>query len=318
MKLLPNFMDCLNYAAEQNAAAVLITITRTRGSAPRDAGTRMAVALATDAAALIVGGTIGGGNLEYKALEIAQNMLKSEPKNALEMPVFETTTSSSDPSRENRAFPLGASLGQCCGGWVEMRFEVITAAQNVSTAYWIQALRDAPPPNAFNVMLFGAGHVAQALAPMLCAIGANVVWIDNREGAFEWGNHIKSANIETITTDAPEAEIANAPSGTYFIVMTHSHALDQVITHAMLQRDDASFYGLIGSKTKRKLFDNRLSMRGFSQSALGNLTCPLGIEGINSKEPAAIALAITAQIQQRKEQLSVSAQMKSQTKINYA
>lgn len=300
MKLLPNFMDCLNIAASQNAPAVLITITRTKGSAPRNAGTKMAVALqAEDASQLFVGGTIGGGNLEFKALEIAQNLLQSSANDTLETP-------------ENRAFPLGASLGQCCGGWVEMRFEVITAAQNLAPANWIQTLRNAPPPNSFSVMLFGAGHVAQALAPMLSAIGAKVVWVDNREGAFTWGNHIASANIETITTDAPEAEIARAPRGTYFIVMTHSHALDQVITHAMLQRDDAHFYGLIGSKTKRKLFENRLFMRGLSQSLLEKLVCPLGIEGIKSKEPAAIALAITAQIQQRKEQLAVTAQITSQ------
>ncbi len=310
MKLLPQFFDCLNQAITRQIPAVLVTVTRTKGSTPRDAGTKMAVTLAeTLPSSLIVGGTIGGGNIEFKALEIAHQWLtkmqRTSGLNVLEMP-------------EYRAFPLGASLGQCCGGWVELRFEAMPLADKGVLTEWVANLKAAATTNPFDVMLLGAGHVAQALAPMLSAIGAQVRWIDTREGVFSWGAAIGLANVETCVSDTPEAEISNAPAGIFFIIMTHSHALDQQLTQAILKRDDANFYGLIGSKTKRRLFENRLSMRGYSQSTIAKLTCPLGIDGIKSKEPAAIALAITAQIQLCREQLQHAPRVAAQTLTNYA
>jgi xanthine dehydrogenase accessory factor len=308
MKFLRSFLDCFDYATVHCATAVLVTITRTKGSAPRNAGTRMAVALhANDAASLIVGGTIGGGNLEHKVLEIARQWLEN---------MHQLGCESSLDAPEYKAFPLGASLGQCCGGWVEVRFEAVKPADLLVADGWLQALREATEISALRVMLFGGGHVAQALVPMLCAIGAKVTWVESREGAFTWGDYVPNVSVATIIADAPEVKISHAASGTYFLIMTHSHALDQTLTQAVLRRDDASFYGLIGSKTKRKLFENRLAMRGFSQATIAKLTCPLGIDGINSKEPAAIALAITAQIQQRREQLACTVQAASNNKSN--
>ncbi len=314
MKFLRSFLDCFDYAAARAAPVVLVTIMRTKGSAPRNAGTRMAVALEDSshdednvATALIVGGTIGGGNLEHKVLEIARQWLETIRQHGTENPL---------EAPEYKAFPLGASLGQCCGGWVEVRFDAVMAVDLLASDGWVQVLREDAELSTCHVMLFGAGHVAQALVPMLCAIGAKVTWVDNREGAFTWGNLPPHVNVETIITDVPEAEVSRAPSGTYFIIMTHSHALDQTITQAVLRRDDASFYGLIGSKTKRKLFENRLSMRGFDRATIAKLTCPLSINGIKSKEPAAIALAITAQIQQRREQLATTVQQMPDDKSN--
>jgi xanthine dehydrogenase accessory factor len=312
MKFLRSFLDCFDYAAANCVPAVLVTITRTKGSAPRNAGTRMAVALhGDDPASLIVGGTIGGGNLEHKVLEIAQQWLEN---------MHQLSSESTLEAPEYKAFPLGASLGQCCGGWVEVRFEAVTLAELLAVDGWVQAWREDAAISTLPVMLFGAGHVAQALVPMLCAIGAKLTWVDNREGAFTWGDYTPSVSVETISTEVPEAEISRAPSGTYFIIMTHSHALDQTLTQAVLRRDDAAFYGLIGSKTKRKLFENRLAMRGFTPATIAKLTCPLGIDGIDSKEPAAIALAIAAQIQQRREQLAglTLATSHNKTSVYYA
>ena len=145
----------------------------------------------------------------------------------------------------------------------------------------------------FPVFLFGAGHVAQALVRQLKPLGARINWIDSRDGAFA---AIDTAGMFPIVTDTPESEVASAPAGTYFLVMTHSHTLDFALCEQIYARHDFAYFGLIGSRSKRASFEHRLLDRGLSPDRLAELTCPIGIPGIVSKEPQAIALSVAAQI----------------------
>jgi len=156
-------------------------------------------------------------------------------------------------------------------------------------------------PEAFDVLLFGNGHVGRALVQVLGALPCRVRWIDEREHDFPAR---VPANVEIVASDAPATEIACAPRGAYVVVMTHSHALDFDIVEAALERDDWSYLGLIGSRPKRAQFERRLAARGAPESDLARVTCPIGARsGLTSKEPGAIAVGVAAELLAIREQV---------------
>ncbi len=275
-------------ALARDVRCAWITVARTAGSAPREVGARMLVT-ETDAF-----DTIGGGQLEYRAIEIARAMLLTNK-----------------PPRLER-FALSARVGQCCGGTVWLAIETLhnadlpwlTSLQNALAGgvpyprtrtlatddapfVWAELIGETSPP----VFLFGAGHVGRALAHVLSVNDLQLTWVDSRDAQFPADI---APHIRRVETDAPSQEIVHAPPESSFIVMTHSHALDLELIEAILRRDDAAFIGLIGSATKRAQFEAKLRARGFSDSQLRRIACPIGVEGIASKHPGAIATSIAA------------------------
>ena len=247
--------------------AVLVEQRSVRGSAPREAGVRMVVA-ADDAL-----GTIGGGHLEWMALNTARQVLAGLA-----------------PWPEPLRVALGPALGQCCGGAVELCFEPLSDA---ALERW------ALPPARFHLCLYGAGHVGQAVVQVLTGIDCTVDWIDNREVAFDGvtdGVHMGMQSTRTVWSEDPAAEARAAPAGAHHLVMTHSHALDFDIVKALLERQGAGWVGLIGSKTKRAQFERRLVERGVAQARVAQLCCPVGLPGVTGKEPMAVAVAVVAQL----------------------
>ena len=156
-------------------------------------------------------------------------------------------------------------------------------------------------PPRFHLQLYGAGHVGRAIAALLATLDVEVDWIDEREEEFPeavvagqpWPAHIRK-----LCVDAVEDEVRHAPPGAYFLVLTHNHDLDLRITDAILRRGDFAYCGLIGSKTKRMRFIHRFEQRGIAHDAIARMTCPIGVEGIEGKEPAVIAVAVVAQLLQ--------------------
>ena len=248
--------------------AVLVEVVATQGSAPREAGTRMLVS--ADA----VTGTIGGGHLEWRAIADARGLLASG-------------ASSATPALTQH-IALGPSLGQCCGGAVDLRFEPLTASL---VDRW-----PAPAPRFF-LQLYGAGHVGRAIVALLAGLPCRVQWIDEREGEFPAGPR-EPAHIERLCVEPVQAEVALAPPGAFYLVLTHSHDLDQAIAEAILRRGDFGFFGLIGSRTKRARFLRRFEQRGIDAAVLARMTCPIGVPGITGKEPEVLAVAVVAQLLQ--------------------
>ena len=249
--------------------AIVVEVVEARGSAPRAAGTRMLVSPERAV------GTVGGGHLELKALQTARAML-----------------SANQPASRSEHFALGPALGQCCGGAVTLRYELLSA----------EALARWPEPAAlFRLQLYGAGHVGRAIATLLATLDVEVDWIDEREDQFAgattlgtpWPSHIRQ-----VCVDAVEAEVRGAPPGAYYLVLTHQHELDLRITEAVLRRGDFGYLGLIGSKTKRQRFIRRFEQRGVAAAAIARMTCPIGVEGIGGKQPEVLALAVVAQLLQ--------------------
>lgn len=246
-------------------AAVLVEVLEARGSVPRDAGTRMVVGAAE------VLGTIGGGHLELQAIAHARGRLAA-----------------GDRSAHTQSISLGPTLGQCCGGALTLRYSMLDAA---GLAAW----PDTPP--RFALQLYGAGHVGRAIVALLAGIDCRVWWIDERDDQFPPG--VEPPHISRVCVEPVEAEVAQAPPGANFLVLTHSHDLDLRIAEAILRRGDFAFFGLIGSQTKRARFVHRFEQRGLASDTIARMACPIGVPGITGKEPAVIAVAVVAQLLQQ-------------------
>ncbi|HEM7822813.1 TPA: xanthine dehydrogenase accessory protein XdhC, partial [Burkholderia multivorans] len=151
----------------------------------------------------------------------------------------------------------------------------------------------APPP--MHVVLFGAGHVGHALVALLGALPCTVQWVDTRDELFP---DECPPNVQPEPTDTPEAIVDAAPPGTYFLVMTHNHALDFALAEQIMRRRDFAYFGMIGSRTKRVKFERRLAARGVDPARLVEMVCPIGVAGIVDKAPGSIAVAVCAELLQ--------------------
>lgn len=255
-------------------SACLVSISATRGSVPRECGTWMAI---FDADVI---GTIGGGRLEYEAIDEARLRLGSLQGNP------QTASAGSDTVR----YALGPSLGQCCGGEMHLRFEIVSAVDAVGLTSRLK-------PTQSPLALFGGGHVGKALVRVLATLPLRVSWFDSRDEIFPADVH---GNIKCEYSDPVQAAVAQLESGSRVLIMSFSHAEDLDVVAACLLRQrsagDLPFVGLIGSATKWATFRHRLEARGFTDLELAHVTCPIGIAGITSKEPEAIAVSVAAQI----------------------
>jgi xanthine dehydrogenase accessory factor len=265
---------------DEGRRAVVVEVVEARGSVPRGAGTRMVVG-PDDAL-----GTIGGGHLELEAVTKARAMLSRAVTGA-----------------ETQRFALGPSLGQCCGGAVTLAF---AALDEEALGRW--------PARAplFHLQLHGAGHVGRAIATLLSTLDARVDWFDQRDEEFPATTSLGSpwpAHIRQISADTVEREVAGAPAQALYLVLTHEHALDLRITEAILRRGDFAFCGLIGSKTKRERFRRRLGERGVDAAQIARLTCPIGIAGVDGREPEVIAAAVVAQLLQVSSRLRAASEL---------
>lgn len=249
------------------AGAVLVRVGRTRGSVPRESGTWMAVCHDE------VIGTIGGGSLEWQAIAQAREALR--PGGAL--PPVQTVA-------------LGPSLGQCCGGRLELVFERVGAGDAA-------ALRQRLAASLRPLALFGGGHVGRAIVQALAPLPYAVHWVDSRDEVFPPG---LPCTVRAEHSDPVQAAVADLAPGSHVLIMSFSHAEDLDIVAACLARRraraDLGFIGLIGSRTKWAKFGHRLAGRGFSADELGAVTCPIGLPGITGKAPAVIAASVVAQL----------------------
>jgi len=237
--------------ARAGEACILVTVAAIAGSTPREAGAKMVVTREG------ITGTIGGGQLEFQAIETARGLLDA----GQDSPVLSQV-------------PLGPAAQQCCGGHVALLFEPIL-------------------PPRLRLALFGAGHVARALVAKLADTPVRVTWIDPRPDEFPAD---LPANTTKIVTEKPLDEMSRLAPGAHVLVMTHSHQLDEALVAAALRRDDAAWIGLIGSASKRARFFHRLRDQGFTADDLARVTCPIGMPGITGKEPGVIAIAVAAQL----------------------
>ena len=273
-------------AAGVDGEAVFVTVVSTQGSAPREAGTWMAVF------AKNLVGTIGGGHVEFEASKQAREFLSRRD----DLEPFE------------QRYVLGTNLGQCCGGVMTLRYEKYSTVGNKYAGYSLKTYINSAEESALNdpgsqsrqqIALFGGGHVGKAIVRILETLPMQVMWVDSRDEIFPTE---VPHNVVTEYSDPVQGAVNGLPSGSHVLIMSFSHAEDLDIVASCLQRQrdkgDLPFIGLIGSKTKWATFKHRLENRGFTEQELNHVTCPIGIAGIKGKEPEVIAVAVAAQLLQ--------------------
>ncbi len=324
------WLNSLNALLKCGTPVMMVTVVASKGSVPREAGSRMLVH--ENGFDL----TVGGGQLEFEALDTARKSLAA------------------GAGAHMQTFTLGPDLGQCCGGsatmlfepfspadaaWVEKMSVVATGSEEIArivqlaadgnfkrnylnmseaegfldedvqdavdlaqasdtglnvtllegACRLIEILRDDRQP----VWLFGAGHVGRAIVSALTPLPFALTWIDARDDGFP-SPLPPEADIRQPAM--PELLVEDAPPGTMFLVMTHSHASDQSICEAVLRRGDAAYLGLIGSHTKDAKFRARFRARGLGEEMIEQMICPIGLPGLRGKEPAVIAASVAADL----------------------
>ena len=263
-------------AIAAEGSAVLARVESTAGSAPRDAGAAMVVRPSGG-----FHGTIGGGALEWRALEDARRLLAD-----------------GGGAATRRTYVLGPDLAQCCGGRVELSLQAFDARDVAD----LESKARTEAPSGHPLLLFGAGHVGRALALALAPLPFAVRWIDSRAEPFP--THAPQ-NCVLVAAHDPVGELAVASAGAFVVVMTHSHPLDLAITSEALRQGRFGYVGLIGSATKRARFVSQMRAAGFADSQLELLVCPIGVAGISGKTPPVIATSVAAQLLMRVESLGV-------------
>lgn len=257
--------DALKRFLDAAPEAAVVEICAARGSTPRDVATWMLVS--PDATF----GTIGGGQLEFMAIEHARTLIAERR------------------STERMNVPLGPEIGQCCGGRVEVDIAFLDPDLREAIPERIEA-EDRMRPAVF---IFGGGHVGQALARTLDLLPVRTLVIETRSEALEG----MPDSVETRVTSMPEEAVREAPAGAAFVVLTHDHALDFLIVAEALARTDARYVGMIGSKTKRATFKSwYLKEAGGVEADIGRLVCPIGGSALRDKRPEVIAALAAAEI----------------------
>lgn len=248
-------------------AVALVEVTDAKGSTPREKGAWMLVSPTA------IHGTIGGGQLEFMAIDRARALLKSE-----------------EPSHPvNLDIPLGPEIGQCCGGRVGVGIRPVDEPFRDDLTAAAEA-EDARRP---HVYLFGGGHVGRALAAAFSLLPVETIVVETRADALEG----VPEEVATRLTPVPEEMVREAPAGAAFVVLTHDHALDFLIVAEALKRDDAAYVGMIGSKTKKATFRSwYLKTAGGSEEAFARLVSPIGGDAVKDKRPAVIAALAAAEI----------------------
>jgi xanthine dehydrogenase accessory factor len=328
LKPLREWPQRLAQALQREAAVVRVVLATVRGSAPREAGASMLVGHD------LTEGSIGGGQLEWQALAAARDLL-SEPavparlqrvvlgveraqccggvvelwlerytraelkllRQAIQRARYGAAVlvSAINPEGVERALVCDLGADADCDELLQApRARALPRLQCIGAqrVRFMERLDNPLPP----VWLYGAGHVGQALARILAELPLRLSWIDSRIELLPapWCD-----SMQVLHRADPVASVAAAPAGAYFLVLTHSHRLDYALCRSILERDDFAWAGLIGSDSKAARFRARLARDGLHAERISRLVCPIGMSGIVSKWPAAIAVGVAAQLLQQ-------------------
>ena len=267
----------IQQAKEYKKELIKAKIINTEGSVPRKTGDYMLISNKD------IYGTIGGGQLEYIVI--------NKSKKLLELKIKKT---------EILNIPLGPGIGQCCGGYVQVELSYHANGKKI--------LENDIKDN--NLFIFGAGHIGQALSLKSLDLSFKVHIVDSRKDILLMN---KYNEVDYIFANEPWKLIKNLPNNSYYIILTHSHDYDFKIINEILIYNSFNFIGLIGSKTKKNRFANRLINNGHKKELIDLVECPVGLNINHRKEPNEIAVSIIAKLIDYKNNLK---QVNLNIKIN--
>ena len=253
----PSFHEQLVALERAGTAFVLVTLVESLGSTPQDTGAKMLVT-----ATGLHTGTVGGGRVEAQAIAAAQEMLAAAGAERGRPRFVEWT--------------LKKDVGMTCGGAVKLYFEPHPA----DGAAW-------------TIAIFGAGHIAQALLPVLVPLPCMIAVFDPRP---EWTDRLPRArNLRVATLDDLPAAVDALPADAFVLCMTQGHKTDRPVLHRALTTRNFPFLGVIGSAAKAAILRKELIADGVSAERAAQFHCPVGLD-FGTNHPHEIALSIAAQL----------------------
>jgi xanthine dehydrogenase accessory factor len=255
---MPTFFEAQNELAQSGAPFVAVTVVDTLGSTPQDRGAKM---LVTERGREL--GTVGGGKIEARCIEEALKLLRD---------------ADAPPTRFVQ-WSLEKDIGMTCGGIVRVYFEAFNVPR-------------------WNIVVFGAGHVAAALIELLLHLDCRITCIDPRE---EWLSRVPSSPklTKVLTSDMP-AEVAKIREGSFVLLMTMGHTTDRPILIEILRTRTFPYLGVIGSNAKAKRLRQDVVDAGLPDEAQRAFFCPVGLE-LGSNHPQEIAISVAAQMLQLRD-----------------
>lgn len=252
----------LNELLQSARSFATITMIAVRGSAPQIVGAK---AIVTSAGLEV--GTIGGGKVEAAAIRHAQQLLSS----------------SEGSSNDLVTWNLQTDIGMTCGGEVKLFFECHGRAN-------------------WSIAVFGAGHVAQTLVPMLMGLHCHVTCVDARR---QWLDKIPDhAKLCKLCSDEPEQVVQGLPANTFFVLIGKGHSTDLPVLLEILRSREAPYLGVIGSHQKASVLRRELREQKFAQEKIDSFVCPIGLP-IGNNTPAEISISVIAQLIQKRDELGM-------------
>lgn len=254
-----NIWEACQKLTDSSESFVIVTLTSSIGSAPQDPGAKMIVTRTGHHY-----GTVGGGKVELSAIQKAQNILKNKNQSPPEVITWN----------------LQKDIGMTCGGEVTFLFEHY-------------------PQTQWPIVIFGAGHVAQALTRILKNLNCQVTCIDSRS---EWLEKLEG--IKGIHHPSPKDLIPELDPRSFFISMTMGHAHDvPILAEIARYAPNCPYVGVIGSKIKGIKIKEELQSLGASKEFISKLRIPIGLN-IGSNHPYEIAISIVAELLEVRDKMS--------------
>lgn len=255
------FVERLAELARSGVPFVSVTMVEAIGSTPQDTGSKMLVTTSG-----LHSGTVGGGKVEFKAIQHAQELLKQSGGAA--------------PPHEFVEWNLQRDVGMTCGGVVKLFFEAYNHCD-------------------WQLVIFGAGHVANAVVQCLSQLDCRTTCIDSRA---EWLEKIpEHERLQKICTNDLPGQVASLPAEAFVICMTMGHATDRpVLEEIFRQGRTFPYLGVIGSKAKRSVLVRELIAAGFSKEISESFRCPIGLP-IGTNQPGEIAVSVVAELIQERD-----------------
>lgn len=261
------FVENLAELACSGTPFVSVTMVQTIGSTPQDTGSKMLVT-----AGGLHSGTVGGGKVEFKAIQHAQKLLTERGGDA--------------QTHELVEWNLQRDVGMTCGGVVKLFFEAYNHCD-------------------WQVVIFGAGHVANAVVQCLGQLECRTTCIDSRP---EWLAKIpERERLRKIQSSDLPSQVVELPDNAFVLCMTMGHATDRpVLAEIFRQGRKFPYLGVIGSKAKRSVLVRELMAEGFDKQQAEVFHCPIGLH-LGTNQPGEIAVSVVAQLIQERDRWRVAA-----------
>ncbi len=265
---MPTFFETLNDLMASGVPLVTVTVVDTMGSVPQDPGSKIIVTAAGRQY-----GTVGGGKVETQAVDVAQKMLGGEGVS----------------NTKFVSWSLNKDVGMTCGGIVKLYFEAFNVPR-------------------WQIVIFGAGHVAQALTRTLLNLDCHLTCVDPRP---EWIEQLpKSPKLTPVLTSDMSAIVATIPDDAFVLLMTMGHTSDKPILLEILRTRRFPYLGVIGSHSKAVILHRDIAAAGLPEEMQKAFFCPVGLE-IGTNHPYEIAVSIVAQMLQVRDDRAAGSEQRA-------